>query len=141
MKKTTSLHREDKKFLRSLKPTIEELRLLDIRRQYAWYRKQYFGNRVPLVDQVSIVFLPDKLTKFDGESNYGFFTALDIEDGARQIFIAVCESLERFETYRTLLHEMAHVSVDRVHKNHGHGKMFQTEMKRLARTGAMKLLW
>jgi hypothetical protein len=136
------LCKEDKDYLRSLRITLEELRLVDIRRQYVWYRARFFGNRVPEVNRVSIVFLPKKETHAGGEEPcYGFYVPLNMEDSTSMVFIAIDGEIERFEAYRTLLHEMAHISVDRKNRNHGHGKMFQDEMKRLARAGAMRLLW
>jgi len=128
-------------YLKTLKPTLVEFRLIDIRRQYSYYRKRFFGNRVPPIEFVAILFVSPKYMKQHfGVSNkdYGFYVERDME----AFFIGLNDTQERFESYRTLLHEMAHISIDRKFKRvMGHGRHWKNEMKRLSNAGAYNLLW
>lgn len=46
--------------LREMVPTIAELRIIDLMRDYEAIRKRRYGNTIPPVEEVAIKFVPRK---------------------------------------------------------------------------------
>ena len=129
---------EDIEDMRKMVLTIRELRLIDIRRDYRAIRKRYFGNSIPLVDEVAIVFVSGKIMEsiFD-EHCLGFCVEAELHHVGLSV-IAIAEDSNPVETRLTLLHEMAHLKVEaKWNRNMGHGKYFKKEARRLMAAGAL----
>jgi hypothetical protein len=127
-----------------MRPTIPELRLIDLMRDYRAIRKGYFGTTIPAVEDVMIRFLSKKeISRFVGKDEIlGACLAGKYEKCPFPYVIAICDDLNVNETRMTLLHEMAHMKVDiKFSRARGHGKHWQAEMKRLARAGAFENWW
>lgn len=123
--------------IRKMVPTIRELRIIDLMRDYRAIRKRYFGKSIPEVESVAIsLVLGSVLENIYDEGCLG----LNINHDAYVILIAEQSSVN--ETRMTLLHEMAHIKVEiKWNRSMGHGKYWQAEMKRLARRGAFEAWW
>lgn len=113
--------------------TLDELELINIRRDYRILRKQYFPkDHLPPVERVAILFA--------GIDALG----ASIDDVLRfQLGVIIIQKgIGSTRTRWTLLHEMAHLAVNIRHKRSmGHGRLWQREMMRLARLGAFDNYW
>jgi Zn-dependent peptidase ImmA (M78 family) len=126
--------------IKKMKPTMRELRLVDLLRDYKVIRNAYFGNSIPPVDRISIALLPCKCKQLDDtlEDCMGYVQIT----GMPIYLITIGETLDVTQTRFTLIHEMAHLKVDLKHnRSMHHGKYWQTEMKRLANIGAFEHWW
>lgn len=124
------------------RPTLDELILIDMRRDYAHYRAKYFSNSIPPVDAMlfGVASVPT-MARASGRGCYGFYVPSDTNDvGVMAIVVSKdCDSALRGTT---MLHEMAHIKVDIKFGRHmGHGKHWNGEMKRLAKLGAFEKVW
>jgi hypothetical protein len=146
MKKKSSfkLPQSEVERIREMVPTIEELRIIDLMRDYRAIRKNYFGSTIPPVEDVLIRFLSRKeICRFVGkDETVGACLVGRYSTNPFPYILAVADDLSVNETRITLLHEMAHMKVDIRHRRaRGHGKHWQAEMKRLARIGAFENWW
>ena|ERR1700722_4684256 len=134
--------KEDAEFFRRMKPTLNELQLIYIRRWYGSYRDKYFRGKGLLdVEQVSIIFVEiAKTPTGEGMQCLGMYMPSQCPSLAT---IALARGMDNGQAMTTLLHEMAHMSVENKYpkRNLGHGKIWQKEMLRLARAGAFDRLW
>lgn len=130
------------KRLREMRPTLDELLLIDLRRDYAVFRKRWFGNSVPPVEEVVLgLAFHAQMAEVRGKECFGFCIS-ESSGGPYMPVIVICKTGPEDERATTLLHEMAHVKVDRKFgRDMGHGTHWQAEMKRLARIGAFKNIW
>lgn len=127
--------------LKEMVPTVDELRIIDLMRDYRAIRKGYFGNSIPSVEEVLLRFLSreemDRLTRReDGETDglclWGEYLGSPVP---RTILLA--DDLRTNEIRVALLHEMGHMKVDIKHgRRMHHGKVFQKELTRLRVAGA-----
>lgn len=134
----------------SIKLTNAELSAIDIRRQYEHFRKKYFKrSKLPPIEAVFVLYAdPRRIRRFSRRAEgpvpvthecRGFYMGgADPEFG----LIVINAGMDWNEVRATLLHEMAHMSVEMNHnRDMGHGKIWQSEMKRLANADAFKNLW
>ena len=129
-----------------MRPTVSELRLIDLMRDYRAIRKAYFGRSVPAVEEMILRFLPrheiSRLSGYDddhtdGLSSFGKFHGLPCPKS-----ILLADDLKVAETRITLLHEMAHLKVDlKCGRCMGHGETWNKEMRRLAKVKALDNWW
>ena len=143
MRKTNrvSLPPSEVERMKSMVPTVEELRIIDLMRDYRAIRKAHFGTSIPPVEVVLLRFLSRKemnrLTRCeDGETDglclWGEYLGSPVP---RTILLA--DDLRINEIRIALLHEMGHMKVDIKHgRRMRHGKVFQKELNRLRLAGA-----
>ena len=139
MKKNPISHSE-KHRLREMVPTLDELRLLDIRRDYRAIRARAFGNSIPPIEEVSVILLPKReMIRATGAEDSMGFTCAGLVGGKRVPFVIGIENdLGVVITRMTLIHEMAHLKVNlKYDRLMGHGKIWIAEMHRLVRIGEM----
>ena len=123
------------KILDSIKPTNDEKMYIRLKRLYCLFNRKYFENSLPSSHHVCIAIVPRRiingaLGESTGDTNSDFWK------------ICICKESHEGEMELTLLHEMAHISVDRKNKRFcAHGPLWQEEMKRLANLGAFNKLW
>ena len=107
-------------------PTLKKL--------YRLYNKKYFGGRLP---DVLVSFVTPKDMKRNGLGKATCAVTCFNEGLRPAIFI----SRNPFKTWgyirADLLHEMCHIARPRA----SHGKVFQDEMKRLAKLNAFAEIW
>ena len=137
----SKLSKSEVERIKMVTPTIAELRIIDLIRDYRAIRKGYFGNSIPPVEEVLIRFLPRKEMSrlaraddddVDGLCLWGYYLGSPVP---RTILLA--DDLRVNETRVTLVHEMGHMKVNIKHKrNMHHGKAFQKELTRLRIAGA-----
>jgi len=137
---------EDIEDVRSMRLTIEELELIDIRRDYEALRKAYFkGIAMPPVGHVGIQFVGGEvlagLMGTGSEHDYLGYCARNLSPHSGLILLR--KHAGKVQTRMSLIHEMAHISaeVQFGRRSHGHGKLWQGEMRRLALAGAMENWW
>jgi hypothetical protein len=142
VKKNLKLPSEAVQRMKKMVPTVDELRVIDLMRDYRVIRNRYFGNTIPVVEDVFIRFLSQKeISRFVGEGEETIGACSAGVCGGPHV-LAVADDLSVSETRITLLHEMAHLKVDlSFPRARGHGKHWQAEMKRLARIGAFERWW
>jgi len=136
MRKKSSLPPEEVKRLKEMVPTVDELRIIDVMRDYRAIRKNYFGSSIPPVEEVLLRFISRKeldrvMRENDGDvdaiSLWGVYLGVPVP---RLILLA--DDLRTNETRIALLHEMAHLKVNIKHgRNMRHGKTFEKELDRL----------
>lgn len=130
------------KRLREMRPTLDELLLIDLRRDYAVFRKRWFGNSIPPVEEVILGLANRKqMSMASGRECLGFCIPGSSKESEMPV-IVINKTGPDCERANTLLHEMAHVKVERKFgRDMWHGTHWQAEMKRLARIGAFKNIW
>lgn len=136
------LDQENIQRLREMRPTIDELLLIDMKRDYATFRKRWFGVSIPPVEAM-MFGLTDApvMESATGQDCLGFYISEKL-DGAALSAIVIARDADLVIRRMTMLHEMAHLKVDlKWGREMGHGNNWQTEMKRLARIGAFKNNW
>jgi Zn-dependent peptidase ImmA (M78 family) len=112
-----------------------------LQRLFGQYNWRYFGSRL----SKSILIIQKELPKRRygrvmhnmriRRANSSKWTNVDI-------LILINTAHRRNEQRLTLLHEMVHVDLDmKGHSRVQHGKLFQKEMLRLAKAGALSKLW
>lgn len=130
--------------IKEMIPTIQELRIIDLMRDYRAVRRNYFGNSIPPVDEVLLRFLPrreiDRLGGFDDVAGVCCFGEHCGFAAPRSILLV--DDLHVCETRITLLHEMAHMKVNlKYGRSMKHGETWKKEMRRLAAAGAFDDWW
>jgi len=97
-----------------------------LERSYRYYNKKYFGSLLPNPPEVDL--------------HWG-----DIHGSGYQVedeIVIARKDRRRSNVWKlTLLHEMVHLSLAKYRTRSDHGKEFQTEMLRLAASGAFRNLW
>lgn len=147
MKKTyTTLDSRDEiDRVRAMKLTLEELELVDIRRDYKALRLAYFKHsRLPPVEHVAIQFVDRRVISGieDGDISETYLGCCVDHLAPHAGMILITQGIGRQQTRLTLLHEMAHIAVEIRHKRPmGHGAIWQAEMLRLAKIGAFANWW
>jgi hypothetical protein len=125
-----------------MRPTIPELRIIDLMRDYKAIRNAYFGESIPPVEEVILRFLPRdeiaRLSGFDDKDTDGLCSFGKFSKSIPCLkSIVLADDLKTSEIRITLLHEMAHMKVDRkFDRAMGHGKNFKKEVRRLMAAGA-----
>jgi len=146
LKKYTTLdNRDEIDRVRSMKLTLEELELVDIRRDYKALRSAYFkDSKLPPVEHVAIQFVDAKvICGLDGDGEERDYLGMCVDGLAPHAgMILIAKGKGMNQTRFTLLHEMAHIAVEiRYKRPMGHGPVWQREMQRLARAGAFANWW
>lgn len=129
--------------IRKMVPTIRELRIIDLMRDYSVYRNRYFNKRfIPPAEDVAFAFVPCRVMRnVLGEDCLGFNVSGPIKEIAASVIVIAIES-NALQVSQTLLHEMAHIEVEnKWNRSMGHGKYWQARMRRLAAQGAFENLW
>lgn len=128
-----------------MKLTLEELELVDIRRDYKALRQAYFrSSRLPPVEHVAILFVESRVIAGieDGDVSEAYLGCCIDHLAPQAGMILITRGIGRQQTRLTLLHEMAHIAVEIRHRRPmGHGAVWQREMLRLARAGAFANWW
>lgn len=142
MKKTTKLCKAEVERLKAMVPTVNELRIIDLMRDYRAVRKAYFGNSIPPVEEILIRFLPAyELARFcpDHDPNTeGACLAGKYGNDLFPYVLVLADDLNVRDTRYTLLHEMAHMKVNKKFgRKMGEGKCWKKEMRRLMAAGAL----
>jgi hypothetical protein len=103
-----------------------------LKRWYEKYNTAFFGGELPNHTVLFWEPIPDA-----GHT----CPVYEVDHG--QFLIKIDPSLKGVPCYFkiTLIHEMVHVKLWAKHPRSLHGKLFQTEMKRLANDGAFRSLW
>jgi hypothetical protein len=129
--------------LRKIKPTLNEARRIRALRDYTAIRKKYFGDTIPEATCVSIIFVSKRVfERVYGPGRYDTLGCCTPYAADALLLIAINEESNDCIYLATMVHEMAHAKIDRKWKRYmGHGKLWQAEMKRLARLGAFEPLW
>jgi hypothetical protein len=135
---------KESKRLKKIVPTMGELRIIGLMRDYTEIRKRYYGSKIPPVNKVTLKYVPeDELKRLaKGEESYGMCLVGKFHKENLPYLIYLADDLYPTEERMTLLHEMAHLSVNIAHRRlMMHGKAWKNEMKRLARLGAFDNWW
>ena len=125
-------------------PSIREFRLIDIMRDYRAVRNNYFGNRIPPIENVIVSFFPDsEMTRIgEAEDTCGLCMWGRLKGIETPMVILLSESGSICETRIRLIHEMCHLSINLKHnRDMGHGKHWKAEMQRLAKLGSFDNWW
>ena len=127
--------------IREMVPTVDELRIIDLMRDYRAIRNNYFGKTIPPVEEVLLRFLPRKEMQrivradnedIDGISLWGYYLGSPVP-----VTIVLADDLRVNEIRITLIHEMAHLKVNiKANRSMKHGKTFEKELTRLRIAGA-----
>jgi hypothetical protein len=128
--------------LKGMTPTIDELRVVDLMRDYRAVRKAYFGSSIPPVEEVLIRFLPAyELARFCPGHDPDTEGACLAGKYGKDLFpyvLVLANDLNVRDTRFTLLHEMAHMKVNKKFgRKMGEGKHWKKEMRRLMAAGAL----
>lgn len=99
---------------------------------YNLYNKRFFKDKLP---HDTIVFFATKIGRVKSLKRSA--CAITLMTTPRIIVIQKSKSKSMRYAMSDLLHEMVHVSKPRAE----HGKVFQDEMKRLAKEGAFEGVW
>ena len=145
--KAVALPKSEIERLKDMVPTIAELRIIDLMRDYRAIRNAYFGETIPPTEEVLLRFLPrDEIARLsgfddkdtDGLCSFGKFS----KSISCPKSILLADDLRVSETRITLLHEMAHMKVDtKFGRPMGHGENWKKEMRRLAEAKAFDNWW
>ena len=135
---------EEVESIKEMVPTLRELRIIDLMRDYRAVRNRYFGETIPPVEKVAFLFLDQLGMEQIGafEDSLGLCLCPTQFHKSAPVILAFSEDNGVSQQRITLIHEMAHAKVNREHKRDmGHGKFWQNEMKRLAKLGAFDDWW
>lgn len=104
------------------------MRLCDkqLARWYREFNRKWFDGRLP--DDTDVLYAP-----YEGACGLVWH-----EEGSFIIQINPAYAVDSRMVKFTLLHELCHIAL---HPDQSHGRAFQTEMKRLATSGAFKGIW
>jgi hypothetical protein len=127
--------------LRDMVPTVDELRIIDLMRDYRAIRNRYFGSSIPPVEDVMLRFIPRKeLSRLvrSEEDDIDAVCSFGMHHGIPSLkAIALADDLNVEETRLRILHEMAHMKVNlKFGRMMGEGKHWKKEMRRLMAAGA-----
>lgn len=128
--------------IKAMVPTIAELRLIDLMRDYMAVRRAYYGKTIPPVEEVLFKFLPRhelrRLVKADEDEEIDALCAFGTYRGTPTLkAIVLANDLNLEEVRLRLLHETAHMKVNiKFGRRMGEGKHWNKEMHRLMRLGA-----
>jgi hypothetical protein len=139
-----NLQKEEVERIKEMVPTIAELRIIDLMRDYRAVRNKYFGTSIPPVDEVLLRFLPRKeMNRLGGADDIaGVCCHGEYAGAAAAKVILLADDLHICETRITLLHEMAHMKVNtKCGRQMKHGETWKKEMRRLAAAGAFDDWW
>lgn len=128
-----------------VKPSLKRLQ-----KYYAGYNRKYFGNRLPDC-KIKWTELHKAYGK-DARGAVGYYHAVVFEiynkgkwrKHRTEYWIELSPKIGTMGIFwqSTLIHEMAHLSVELSHpRATAHGRIWQKEMLRLATIGAFKNLW
>ena len=142
MKKTSSfkLSKSEVERIKVMVPTMVELRIIDLMRDYRAIRKAYYGKTIPPVEEVLLRFLPRHEIKrlsglneeVDGLCLFGAYRGVPCPYA-----ILLAEDMGTRRIRHTLLHEVAHMKINlKFGRMMGEGKHWNNEMRRLMRLGA-----
>jgi hypothetical protein len=130
--------------IKEMVPTVAELRIIDLMRDYTAVRKCYFGNSIPPIEMVLIGFMPATEMRRIGAGMEadGACLAGKVAGLITCYAITLSDDLRVSETRITLLHEMAHLKVNiKFGRQMKHGEHWKKEMRRLAAAGAFDDWW
>ena len=132
--------------IKEMAPTVDELRIIDVMRDYRAIRNARFGKTIPPVELVFIRFIPrremERFCSAEDGMTIGACLAGRHLGSPMPYVIALAEDANVLESRFTLLHEMAHLKVNiKFQRNMGHGRYWKREMRRLAAVGAMDDWW
>lgn len=132
--------------LKEMVPTVDELRIIDLMRDYRAIRKRRYGNTIPPIEEIAIKFVPRKeltrLSGFDDNDTDAFCSCGKHRGTPVPQTILLADDLREDDVRMRLLHEIAHIHVNlKFSRSMGHGKNWQKEMQRLAAAGEMAAWW
>ena len=130
--------------IKEMVPTVDELRIIDLMRDYRAVRSLYFGKSIPPVEEVLIGFMPSREMRRIGAGvdSDGACLAGRVAGLITCYAITLSDDLRANETRITLLHEMAHLKVNiKFGRQMKHGEHWKKEMRRLAAAGAFDNWW
>ena len=141
MMSSRHLPKDEVEFLKKMVPTVSELRIIDLMRDYRAIRDTYFGNSVPPVEVVLLRFLPRKeivrLGGYDDPDTDGWCMCGEVNGHALPTAILLSDDLRLNEVGIALRHEMAHLKTNlKFGKSMGEGKYWKKEIRRLVAAGA-----
>jgi hypothetical protein len=127
-------------------PTIAELRVIDLMRDYEAIRKRRYGNTIPPVEEVAIKFVPRKelnrLSGFDDNDTEAYCSCGKHKGTPVPQTILLADDLREDKIRISLLHEMGHFKVNlKFGRSMGHGEYWLKEMRHLAAVGEMDAWW
>jgi hypothetical protein len=127
--------------IREMVPTVDELRIIDLMRDYRSIRKNYFGNSIPPTEEILIRFLPrNEMGRLSGSKDRdtdGYCSCGKHHGTPVPQTLSLVDDLDVNQTRITLLHEMAHMKVNtKFGRAMKHGKNFKKELRRLMAAGA-----
>ncbi len=127
--------------IKEMVPTIAELRIIDLMRDYRALRKRYFGNTVPPIEEMLIRFLPrnemDRLSGSEGRDTDGYCSCGKHHGTPVPQTLSLADDLDVTQIRHSLIHEMAHLKVNlKFRRAMGEGKHWKREIRRLAAAGA-----
>lgn len=140
-RKTNRLSKSEMEWLRTLVPTVDELRIIGLMRDYDSIRKDYFRKTIPAVSDILIRFLPRKeitrLSGFDDCDTDGL-CSFGVYHGTPCLkAILLADDLTELESDLALRHEMAHMKVNlKFGRMMGEGENWKKEIRRLVAAGA-----
>jgi hypothetical protein len=148
MKKKSSfkLPADEIERIKKMVPTVAELRIIDLMRDYRVVRKRYHGTNIPPVELVNLRFLPrseiKRLSGHNDDETVGLCLCGKFRGAQEPFCIFVADDLSACETRITLVHETAHMKVNlKFGREMGHGEQWKKEMRRLAAAGAFDNWW
>ena len=127
--------------IKEMVPTIAELRIIDLMRDYRALRKRHFRNTIPPVEEMLIRFLPrsemDRLSGSTDRDTDGFCSCGKHHGVPVPQTLSLADDLDVIQTRHTLIHEMGHLKVNlKFGRAMGEGKHWRREIRRLATAGA-----
>jgi hypothetical protein len=127
--------------IRAMVPTIAELRVIDLMRDYRVLRKRHFGNSIPPIEEIFVRFLPrremDRQSGNTDGNTVGFCSCGNHHGTPVPQTLSIADDLDIFGIRHSLLHEMAHLKINlKFGRAMGEGKHWQREIRRLAAAGA-----
>lgn len=105
-----------------------------LKRLYNIYNKKYFRNKLPAQTKLYFVF---KIGKSKSPTKSNCAITYFYEDSSPIVVVQRTKAKSMRYVSADLLHEMAHIA----HPRAEHGKVFQQEMKRLAKENAFHNIW
>jgi hypothetical protein len=136
----SKLSKSEVERIKMVTPTIAELRIIDLMRDYRVLRNRHFGNTIPPTEEVLLRFLPRReITRLGGYDDVDGLCCYGGKVAGHPCPKAILlpDDLNVNETRLSLLHEMAHMKVNsKFGRSMGEGKNWKKEMRRLMNAGA-----